>query len=367
MKGQSEPINGPSEDQLERLRQAIDEVDADLVRLLDQRARLARQVGDLKAEKQLEVYAPARESQVFKRVFGLSSGDFPRPGLEAVFREIISSARGLEAGLRVAYLGSEASLAHLAVRGVFGNSVLLESQTSSAEVLQKLALAEADYGVLPVEVDEDGVVVHLLDRLWTSTLKVCRCAELALAQHLISLAPALNQVTRVFASGLSLREGSSWLSSHLHQAALVEVDSAAEGARRAALDSSAAAIGPAALAEDLSLRILASNVEGEGTRARFYVIGQSGAARTGHDRCLFGFRLADQTGSLRDALNVFAEAGVDLRSIEARSPAGGAVVVFGEMSGHPDDAAVADALTGLGRYSTDIRILGAYPEFPPGG
>jgi len=363
----SEPLSEPALNlELARLRQAIDEVDAELVRLLDERARLAREVGEIKARNSIEVYAPGRESQVLKRVGGLGSGDFPRPGLEAVFREIISSARGLEAGITVAYLGTEASLAHLAARSVFGASAQLGPQTSSSAVLEQIRSGGADYGVLPVEMVEDGAVVHVLDRLWDTQLKVCRAAELALGQHLLSLATRMTAVNRVFASATSLAQAGSWLRARLGGAALVEVASASEAARRALEDPASAAIGPAVLAEESQLRVLEANVEGEGTRARFYVIGQSASQRTGHDRSLFGFRLADQTGRLRDALNVFAEHAVDLRSIEARSPGAGEVVVFGELAGHQDDAAVASALDGLARLSPEVQVLGCYPEFPPG-
>src|ERR687893_2252629 len=105
----SEP--GPR-DEMEELRAAIDQVDEEIVRLLDRRARLARRIGEIKQKNGLEAYAPARERAVLNRVTAMSAGDFPRAGLEAVFREIISSSISLEARLKVAYLGPEATFTH---------------------------------------------------------------------------------------------------------------------------------------------------------------------------------------------------------------------------------------------------------------
>ena len=56
---------------MEALRAGIDEVDEKIVRLLDQRARLARRIGEIKQENGLEAYAPARERAVLDRVASL--------------------------------------------------------------------------------------------------------------------------------------------------------------------------------------------------------------------------------------------------------------------------------------------------------
>ena len=78
--------------EMEDLRAGIDAVDEEIVRLLDERAQMARRIGEIKLAGGLEAYAPARERKVLDRVGALSRGDFPKGGLEAVFREIISAS-----------------------------------------------------------------------------------------------------------------------------------------------------------------------------------------------------------------------------------------------------------------------------------
>ncbi|CAN5303139.1 hypothetical protein BH24ACT19_BH24ACT19_17190 [soil metagenome] len=98
--------------EMDALRTGIDTVDEKIVRLLDERARLARRIGEIKHAQGLEAYVPARERKVMDRLSYLSHGDFPKTGLEAVFREIISTSISLEALLKVAYLGPYSTFTH---------------------------------------------------------------------------------------------------------------------------------------------------------------------------------------------------------------------------------------------------------------
>src|SRR5215212_9452032 len=117
--------------EMEDLRKGIDVVDEEIVRLLDRRAWLARRIGEIKHQNGLAAYAPARERAVLDRVATLSDGEFPRRGLQAVFREIISSSISLEARLKVAYLGPEATFTHEAALLSFGTSIELEPRRRS--------------------------------------------------------------------------------------------------------------------------------------------------------------------------------------------------------------------------------------------
>src|SRR5918994_7852033 len=155
------------------LRDGIDAVDEEIVHLLDQRARMARRIGEIKLENGLEAYAPARERAVLDRVAALGAGDFPKRGLEAVFREIISSSISLEARLKVAYLGPEATFTHEAALRSFGTSIELEPQTTVAEVFARVERGEVEHGVVPVENSMEGAVTHTLDELMNSPLKIC--------------------------------------------------------------------------------------------------------------------------------------------------------------------------------------------------
>jgi chorismate mutase/prephenate dehydratase len=180
--------------EMQDLRRGIDSVDEEIVRLLDRRAWMARRIGEIKHQKGLAAYAPARERVVLDRVAALSEGEFPRRGLQAVFREIISSSISLEGRLKVSYLGPEATFTHEAALRSFGSSIELEPQTTVAEVFAGVERGDVQHGVVPVENSMEGAVTHTLDELMNSPLKICGEVYLPVSQNLISSEPSIERV-----------------------------------------------------------------------------------------------------------------------------------------------------------------------------
>jgi chorismate mutase-like protein len=85
------------EERLEELRQDIDRVDEVLVRLLNERARRACEIGRLKREAGMEIYQPNREKEVLAHVRGVAAeGPLGPEAIARLFERIIDEARGLE-------------------------------------------------------------------------------------------------------------------------------------------------------------------------------------------------------------------------------------------------------------------------------
>ena len=87
------------------LRNKIDGLDSELVRLLNERAEVAKAIGEIKAKAGLPVYRPEREAEVLKKICGKNEGPLPNESLVAIWREVMCACRGLESELKVAYLG----------------------------------------------------------------------------------------------------------------------------------------------------------------------------------------------------------------------------------------------------------------------
>jgi len=356
-----------STDEMASLRAGIDEVDEEIVRLLDQRARLARRIGEIKQANGLEAYAPARERAVLDRVAALGTGDFPKRGLQAVFREIISSSISLEARLKVAYLGPESTFTHEAALRAFGASVELEPQTTVAEVFTRVERGESEHGIVPVENSMEGAVTHTLDELMNSPLKICGEVYLPVSQNLISSEPDLDHVRVVCSHPMALSQAASWLRHHLPGARLEEVESTAEAARRAAREPGAAAVGSVLAAEAHHLNVLARGIQDARTNAtRFIVLGRTWAGRTGNDKTSVVFSVKDRPGVLRDALAAFAEEGINLTRIESRPSRKRAwtYVFFADFEGHPEEERVQRALAALEEHCPYVSLIGAYPSVP---
>ena len=363
--GPPRPRSGSeTKDEMGALRAGIDSVDEEIVRLLDRRARLACRIGEIKREYGLEAYAPARERAVLDRVAALGAGDFPARGLEAVFREIISSSISLEARLKVAYLGPEATFTHEAALRSFGASVELEPQATVAEVFTRVERGEAGHGIVPVENSMEGTVTHTLDELMNSPLKVCGEVYLPVSQNLISCEPSLDRVRVVCSHPMALSQAAPWLRHELPGALLEEVESTGEAARRAAREPGVAAVGSVLAAEAHHLNVLARSIQDARTNAtRFIVLGREWAGRTGRDKTSVVFSVKDRPGVLRDALAAFAEEGINLTRIESRPSRKRAwtYVFFADFDGHPEEERVQRALAALEEHCPYVSLIGAYP------
>ncbi len=359
---------GRKPDEMEGLREQIDAGDEEIVRLLDRRARLARRIGEIKRAQGLETYAPARERVLLDRIGGLSEGDFPRRGLEMVFREIISCSISLEAPLKVAYLGPETTFTHEAARRSFGTSVDLEPQTTVADVFSLVERGEAEHGVVPVENSMEGAVTHTLDELMNSPLKICGEVYLPISQNLLSREEDLDLVGVVCSHPMALAQAATWLRNELPGARLEEVESTGEAARRASEEPGVAAVGSTLAADSYELNVLARNVQDARTNAtRFIVLGRAWAGQTGRDKTSVVFSVKDRPGVLKGALSAFSDRGVNLTRIESRPSRKRAwtYVFFADFQGHPEEERVQRALEDLEEHCPYVSLVGAYPEVLP--
>ena len=109
---------------LPELRTQIDALDQELLAMLNRRAALAHEVGEIKRVEGSVVFRPEREAQVIAGLQAVNPGPLKRDSVATIWREIMSACRALEAPQRVAYLGpagtfsEQAALQGLRNRGI---------------------------------------------------------------------------------------------------------------------------------------------------------------------------------------------------------------------------------------------------------
>ena len=159
---------------LEAVRERIDVVDAEIHQLLNERARLAQQVGLSKSHdgRTVDFYRPEREAQVLRRARERNAGPLRDEEVLRLFREIMSACLAQQEPLKVAFLGPEGTFTQSAVLNHFGHSVRALPLASIDEVFHEVEAANADFGVVPIENSTEGTVNHTLDRFLLSPLKI---------------------------------------------------------------------------------------------------------------------------------------------------------------------------------------------------
>jgi chorismate mutase/prephenate dehydratase len=345
-------------------RQAIDQLDAKIVQLLNQRTQHVLAIGDIKLKAGEEIYAPHRERAVLERVCAHNAGPMTNDQLRSIYREIMSSALALEKTMIIAYLGPEATFTHQAAIRRFGSSLRYASQKTIADVFTEVSKKRADYGVVPVENSTEGVVTHTLDMFVDSDLKIVSQIILPVQQCLMSKA-ARSQIKKLYAHPQSLAQCRAWIQNHLPRAEIVETSSNARSAELAAQDKHAAALGGILAAEKYGLRVLEQDIQDNAANAtRFLVLGRLCSPPTGDDRTSLMVSVADKSGALHQAIAAFRRFKINMTKIESRPSKRKAweYFFFIDCAGHFQDAKVAKAIKLLGEQCNFVKILGSYPN-----
>jgi chorismate mutase/prephenate dehydratase len=353
---------------IERLRREIDALDGELLELLGRRAEAARRIGELKGGA--PAYRPERESEILRRVAGAAKGALPAERAVAVFREIISACRSLEAGLKVAYLGPEGTFSEQAVRKHFGAAVEAQALASIDEVFRSAESGAADFAVAPAENSTEGAVGRTLDLLVTTPLSICGEIELRVQQNLLARGGGLESVRRVFSHAQSLAQCNAWLNRNLPRAERVPVASNAEAAKRAGAEDGAAAVAGEAAAARYGLQVLARSIEDDPSNTtRFLVLGRLATTPTGRDRTSLVMSAENKPGAVHGLLTPLADNRVSMTRIESRPSRTRSALweymFFIDVEGHQADASVAAAIAELRRKAPFLRVLGSYPVATP--
>jgi chorismate mutase/prephenate dehydratase len=358
----------PRAPSIDALRTHIDHLDAQLLALLNQRARLAIQIGHRKRSARASVYSPAREKHIYERLAAANRGPLTAETLRPIFREIISACLSLEKQLQVAFLGPLGTFSHQAAREQFGAHSVPMPVDSIAEVFDEVEHGRADYGVVPVENSTEGMVAATLDRFVTSPLTIKAEVLLRIEQCLLSKSGDPRQVRRIVSHPQSLAQCRRWLAQHHVGVAHVETASNAQAAELARRDGRVAAIAGRIAAEHYGLRVVTASIQDLAHNCtRFLVLGRDGVGKpSGDDKTSLLLSVPHEAGALHRVLKPFADNRVSISTIESRPLKERAweYVFFLDLVGHVGAARVERALGTLRQRCLLLKVLGSYPAAP---
>jgi chorismate mutase/prephenate dehydratase len=350
---------------VDALRKKIDHVDKKIVELLNERASLARQIGQTKSLNGQEIFVASREKEIFQRISALNRGPLPEKSVRSIYREILSASRSLEAPLNVAYFGPEATYTHMAARERFGSSTNYVSMPGIADVFQEVKQGRADYGVVPIENSTEGVVTHTLDMLVEADVKICAEVILEVHHYLLSCSGKAEDILRIVSHPQALAQCRRWLTSKYPNARVNEAPSTAQAAQMAAADPSLAAVASSLAKELYGLETVEANIEDQANNiTRFLVIGGQTPRPSGEDKTSIVISVKDEVGVLHRMLDPFARNRINLTKIESRplKQKPWEYLFFLDLQGHIEEPRIQRAIKKLEKSCLFIKILGSYPS-----
>ncbi|MBS7781243.1 prephenate dehydratase [Acidovorax sp. CCYZU-2555] len=353
---------------LSDLRLQIDSIDQQLLSLVNQRARVAEQVGEVKKREGTPFFRPDRVAQVIQKIEAANPGPLKANHVSAIWREIMSACLALESPQRVAVLGPAGTFCEQAAVDYFGGAADLMYCANFDEVFHATAAGSAQYGVVGVENSTEGVVTRSLDMFLHTPCHVVGEVSLLIRHNLLRMSDSLENIEVVAAHPQALAQCQGWLTKHLPHAERRPVDSNAEGARLASLNPTWAGLAGERAAQQFGLYTVAHAIQDEAyNRTRFAIIclPQTLAMpqATGKDSTSLIISVPNRPGAVHDLLVPLKTHGVSMTRFESRPARTGQweYYFYIDLAGHPSEPNVAKALEELQGLCAFYKMLGAYP------
>lgn len=349
---------------LKPLREKIDAIDTQILELLSQRARVAQEVGHVKAESNAPVFRPEREAQVLRSVAERNIGPLQNEDVHTIFREIMSACRALEKRVSVAFLGPVGTFSEQAVYKQFGHAVEGEPCVSIDEVFRATEAGTADFGVVPIENSTEGTVNRTLDLLLQTSLSISGEVAIPVHHSLMTKSGSMDGITRIYAHSQALAQCQAWLNQHYPNIDKQAVASNGEAARLASEDSSIAAIAGEIAVEKYGLQVVHGHIQDDPhNRTRFAVIGRLHTNPSGKDQTSLVLSVPNKPGAVYNLLAPLAKHGVSMTRFESRPARTGTweYYFYVDIEGHVRDGKVVKALDELKQNAAFFKVLGSYP------
>lgn len=352
------------QEQLEPLRQRIDQLDRQIVELLNQRAEVVVQVGKVKNAGGAPIYAPDRERAVLDKISSLNRGPLPDRTLQAIWRELMSGSFALEKPLRIAYLGPDGSFSHLASVAKFGGSVEYEAVNDIRGVFEEIGRRHADFGVVPIENSVGGGIIDTLDAFIETDVKVCAEINMAIHHNLLANCP-IEEIRTIYSKPEIFTQCQRWLTQTGLMGKTIAAASSSKAAEMATQEPNTAAIGSNLAADIYGLKIVCDNIEDNPNNVtRFFVLGREHARPTGQDKSAIMFATQHKYGALAEVLDVFKSSGVNLTFITSRPSKrrNWEYYFFVDAEGHIEDDSMVRALPAIKKHCLELHVLGSFPR-----
>lgn len=373
-------------DRLLELRNKIDGIDKEIIRLFEERMAAADGVAGYKRSTGKAVLDRTREEEKIASVKALAHSDFNAQGAEALFGQLMSISRmrqymliadenkeifGFKPYVRrigpktkVVFAGVKGAYGQQAMEGYFGTDIDSFDVPTFKEAVAAVSSGEAEYGILPIENSSTGSITDVYDLLSANHNYIVGEYILKIEHALLGCpGSSLSDIKTVYSHPQGLLQCRKFLGEHDWRGISLENTAIAAKKILDDCDKTQAAVASRRAAEYYGLSVLAENINDIGNNAtRFIIIKHEKVYDEKSDKISICFELPHKTGSLYHILSHFIFNGLNMSSIESRPIRGmkWSYRFFIDVEGNLADKAVINALTGIRSETEKFRILGNY-------
>ena len=373
---------------LGKMRDEIDVIDSEIVRLFEKRMKICENVAQFKIETGKPVFDKSREQDKLKTLGAKAGSDFNRCGVEELFQQIMSISRkrqyqllqenGIEEpsdftkidfinkeNVTVVYQGVEGAYSYGAMKTFFGEEVKNYHVATWKDAMEEIKFGRADYAVLPIENSTAGIVQDNYDLL-TEYDHVIVGEQIIRCQHVLTALPGatLSDIRTVYSHPQALMQCREFLDAHKEWRQM-EWSNTAAAAKKVSeeQDLSQAAISSSYAAEYFGLNILSENIfTNSDNSTRFIIVAKKKVYAKDAHKISVSYELPHESGSLYNSLSHFIYNGLNMTKIESRPimKRNWEYRFFVDFEGNLSDSAVKNALRGLRSEVQNLRVHGNY-------
>ncbi len=350
---------------LDEARAEINRIDAEMLRLFEQRLDAAGAILACKREQALPVFDAAREQQVLER----NLAALQNPAYAPYYRRFLQNMMDISKDYQraelsqntVAYAGAAGAFAAQAAKSLFPD-YLRHSCEDFEEVFQQVIKGRAAFGVIPFENSYAGEVGEVFDLLFKHPCHIQAIWDLPVRQNLLALPGAtIADIKKVLSHPQALSQCAPFLQQHgllaePHTNTALAAKMVAE--KR---DKSLAAIASAESADLYGLEILAEGVNSSAANTtRFIVIGKELPVTGSRFNLLF--TVNHHAGQLARVMSLIGDLGFNMESIKSRpiKDLPWQYYFYVEIEGSLQDEATKALLQKLKTSCDSLKILGSY-------
>ena len=370
------------------LREKLDGIDEQIVKLYEERMEVCSQVADYKIETGKKVLDKSREEEKLRKVRSLTHNDFNAHGVQELFEQIMSMSRKLQynklaqtgaygklpfiavdkldlQGVRVVFQGAEGAYSQMAMLKYFGEDVNCFHVDTFRDAMCAIEEGSADYAVLPIENSTAGIVNEIYDLLVEFENYIVGEQIIKIEHCLMGLpGTSFEQIKTVYSHPQSLMQSARYLNAHDNWRQ-ISMQNNAFAARKVSEDKdmSQAAIASEQAAKIYGLDILDRGVNQSGSNStRFIIVTNQKVFLNDARKVSLCLELPHESGSLYHMLSHFIYNNLNMTKIESRpiEERNWEYRFFIDFEGNLADGAVKNALRGLREEARSMKILGNY-------
>lgn len=351
---------------IEDLRKKIDETDAEIVRLIGERIRVAEEIGKVKKKQGKQVEDEERERRVLKNVKDIARTKHISPkDIENIYRQIVTASKRIQ-GAMVAFQGELGAYSEEAAFQFFGTSIQLKPCESLDDVFEAVEQDEVEFGVVPAENSLEGSISRVYDLLLDSSLKVCGEIELRVVHCLIGVPQArLDLIKKVYSHPQALGQCKTFLR-QLGCELIPTYDTAGSVKIIKTMGTTdSGAVASARAAEIYGMKVLTREIEDNPNNfTRFFILAKHDSPPSGNDKTSIVFSVKHKPGALYQSLKELAVRNINLTKIESRPTRQKPweYNFYLDFDGHREDKVFQEALENLENISLFVKVLGSYPK-----